>query len=68
MPAAGGVVRLRGLSKPTRTARYEWGRDMPVYTYTLSDPSFAPPIYFAALFGSTTTIAVMRGCSEQKYW
>jgi len=26
------------------------------------------PIYFAALFGSTTTVAVMRGCSEQKYW
>ena len=26
------------------------------------------PIYFAALPGSTTIVAVMRGCSEQKYW
>src|SRR5262245_56656516 len=25
------------------------------------------PIYFAALPGSTTIVAVMRGCSEQKY-
>ena len=28
---------------------------------------FRPPIYFAALPGSTTIVAVMRGCSEQKY-
>jgi hypothetical protein len=26
-----------------------------------------PPIYFATLPGSTTIVAVMRGCSEQKY-
>ena len=26
-----------------------------------------PPIYLATLPGSTTIVAVMRGCSEQKY-
>src|SRR6516225_8113321 len=35
--------------KPTRTARYEWGHDMPVYIYTTVGSLICdgtPPIYF----------------------
>src|SRR5262245_28788512 len=74
-----GADRLRAISRSDADVRTESRREpqdtsgtatcqfIPTLLSTIPHLRRNSPIYFAALPGSTTIVAVMRGCSEQKY-